>query len=334
MGSEAGEDELLSMLERTAEAFLADRHSLARVRQPQCSLWQDIVDLGLPALLLPENQGGAEVGAIGAIRLAKLFGRTLLPEPFVEHALVPATFALSLPEHSEIRGRILSALTSSGETVALCQFDSPCVAADLLLASRGDAIVLVEESDGLTPLGADLLGNRVVAIAARDVAGSKVCTGETAARALARALDIGALATSALLLGAAGQMFELTLAHLKTRRQFGQPLGAFQGLQHRAVDIFMALAKAEAVIEDAARRFDSAPDAAASRAAISAAKVSACELAALTAREAVQMHGAMGFTEESDVGLFVRAVIVWAPRYGDALTHRRRFLALEGEADA
>ena len=64
MGPETDEDELLSMLERTAEAFLADRHSLARVRHPESSLWQEIVDLGLPALLLPESNGGADVGAI------------------------------------------------------------------------------------------------------------------------------------------------------------------------------------------------------------------------------------------------------------------------------
>lgn len=354
-------DELLSMIESAAEAFLGDRHSLDRVRHPAPSLWSEIVDLGLAAAILPEADGGADIGAEGAVRLARLCGSALLPEPFVEHALVPAALATALPD-IPARQSLVAALTGGPRTASLawqealdglapwrgaCRYRqgrlfggktlSPLADQIFVTAVADDGPVLAVLAAGETPDrpedGTDLLGGRVSSLQFSPSGNfaERLAHGQAATQAVERALDMGALATSALLLGGADRLLEMTLAHLRTRRQFGKPLGAFQALQHRVTDIFMAQAETEATLQDAARLYDLAPDSDAARAAISAAKAKACDLAALTMREAIQMHGAIGFTEEADVGLFVRAMIVWSPRFGGALVHRRRFLDLEGD---
>ena len=146
-------------------------------------------------------------------------------------------------------------------------------------------------------------------------------------------LDEAILAQSAYLLGVAERAFELTLDYLRVRTQFGQAIGSFQALQHRATDIKIELELTRAAVLAAARRMDTGIEPTQRAASVSRAKARAAQLAMLVAREAIQMHGAIGFTDEADIGLFARKAMTEAGHFGSARVHRARYAeVLEGEA--
>ncbi|OYW10480.1 MAG: hypothetical protein B7Z53_00970 [Rhodospirillales bacterium 12-71-4] len=148
---------------------------------------------------------------------------------------------------------------------------------------------------------------------------------------LEAALDEAALATAAMLLGVAEGAFAMTLDYLRTRRQFGKAIGSFQALQHRAVDLKIQIALTRASVEAAAASLDAGAAAAPRTAATSRAKHRAAQAALLVTREAVQMHGAIGYTDEYDVGLYLRKALVLANLFGSPSLHRARYAACAGD---
>lgn len=148
--------------------------------------------------------------------------------------------------------------------------------------------------------------------------------------ALDAALDEARIALSAEMLGAAETLFQHTLDYLRVRKQFGRAIGSFQALQHRAVDLHVQLELSRSAVNRAARIFDATADAPNGAAAERAAAASACkarvsDAALVIARESVQLHGAIGYTDEHDVGLFLNHALVRSAMLGNAPTHRRRF---------
>jgi alkylation response protein AidB-like acyl-CoA dehydrogenase len=143
--------------------------------------------------------------------------------------------------------------------------------------------------------------------------------------ALSRAIDTATLVAAAELLGLIDRMVELTVEYLGSRQQFGRPIGAFQVLQHRAVDMWVQQRLAEAALEGALRRV-TAPgaDPVTRAAAASSAKSRASSAALKVANEAVQLHGAIGFTEEYELGGYVNRAMVLAARLGNSRAHARR----------
>jgi alkylation response protein AidB-like acyl-CoA dehydrogenase len=149
--------------------------------------------------------------------------------------------------------------------------------------------------------------------------------GEAARGALQRAVDTAALITAAELLGLIDRMLELTLEYLASRQQFGRPIGTFQVLQHRAVDMWVQQRLAEAALEGALRRVTAPNTGATMRAkAASSAKSRASSAALTVANEAVQLHGAIGFTDEYELGGYVNRAMVLAAWLGNARAHTRR----------
>src|SRR5690606_33491509 len=104
-------------------------------------------------------------------------------------------------------------------------------------------------------------------------------------------------------------VFELTLEHLRTRVQFGKPLGSFQVLQHKMADLYMQKTIAAAVLDEAVGILDADPEPVDRMRAASRAKSRCAEAGTRIAREAVQLHGAMGFTDECDVGLYFKRLV-------------------------
>jgi alkylation response protein AidB-like acyl-CoA dehydrogenase len=144
----------------------------------------------------------------------------------------------------------------------------------------------------------------------------------------APAMAEACLATSAYLLGVIEGALMRTLEYLHTRVQFGKVIGTLQVLQHRAVDLKLQAELTRASLEDAAARWDREPASPGSYAAISRAKVRAVNAAIFVTRQAIQLHGGIGFTDEHDIGLFLRKVMVVAPQFGSAALHRARFAQL------
>jgi alkylation response protein AidB-like acyl-CoA dehydrogenase len=157
--------------------------------------------------------------------------------------------------------------------------------------------------------------------------------GKTAAAVLGRALDRATAIASAELYGVMSRALEMSVDYMKTRVQFGRAIGSFQALQHRAVDLYVQQQLASAVLEESLRELDANPDASRRAAIASRVKARCSEAGVRITREAIQIHGAIGFTDEYDAGLYLKRALVLAAWLGNATLHRRRYanLALKGE---
>jgi len=141
---------------------------------------------------------------------------------------------------------------------------------------------------------------------------------------LAAAIDETVLAISAELLGVAERALDITLEYLRTRVQFGKPIGSFQALQHRCVDLFILKELGvSAMMAALAEWSDATPP---RRSALASRVKARCADAALEiCRRSIQMHGAMGFTDGCDVGLYLKRALVLVAWLGNAQFHRRRY---------
>lgn len=147
------------------------------------------------------------------------------------------------------------------------------------------------------------------------------------------ALDAGRIALAAQLEGVAAAALARTLQYVKQRVQFARPLGSFQTIQHRCVDLLIATQLAKVTWQHAAQIHQSSSDARAIARTTSAAKARCGDTATQVGRASIQMHGALGFTEEAGVGRYLRAALLGSSWLGTSLMHRRRFLA-NGATDA
>lgn len=150
----------------------------------------------------------------------------------------------------------------------------------------------------------------------------------TSSIGLRRALDEATVMASAELLGIMRALLTMTVEYMRTRVQYGRPIGAFQALQHRAVDLYVQQELASAVVADAVAALDRDEGAFERTRFASRAKARCSDAGLRIGREAVQLHGAIGFTDECDVGLYLKRAMVLSAWLGNADRHRRRFLAL------
>lgn len=142
--------------------------------------------------------------------------------------------------------------------------------------------------------------------------------------ALERVVDQAIAAVASEAVGAMSSLVDMTLDYLKTRQQFGRPIGTNQALQHRMVDMYIALDEARSMALYGALML-AEPDAAARRKALSATKIEIDRTARLVGQEAVQLHGAMGVTEELAVGHYFKRLSMIGVSFGDRDWHLRRY---------
>jgi alkylation response protein AidB-like acyl-CoA dehydrogenase len=141
-------------------------------------------------------------------------------------------------------------------------------------------------------------------------------------------LDRATIGLAAELLGTVIEAFDRTVAYLKTRTQFGVPIGSFQALKHRAAAMFTEVELARSIVLDALRAIDEKRADLPQLASIAKARVS--DTAQLVSNEAVQMHGGIGVTDEEEIGLFLKRARVAELTLGDGSYHRSRFAKLSG----
>ncbi|MDZ7826512.1 MAG: acyl-CoA dehydrogenase family protein [Gammaproteobacteria bacterium] len=141
-------------------------------------------------------------------------------------------------------------------------------------------------------------------------------------------LDRGRICLAAEMLGSAEEAFERTVAYLQERKQFGTLIGSFQGLKHRAADAFTELQLARSTILDALTALDEGRDDIPLVASLAKARMS--ETLNLVTREAIQMHGGIGMTDEYDIGFFIKRARVTEQALGNAAFHRDRYAELAG----
>ena len=303
---------------------------------------------GWLGVLVPADRGGLGLGMTEAALLLEQAGRTLAPEPVGESMMTAAALAacegndallaravsgdaLVVPAVDAVEGtgEVRAARTAEGATVLEgSRLGVPAAAAaDLMLvaASGPDGPVLCLVEAGAKGLGIETR-RTVDGASFGDVAFDGVAAAPLAARqnrgfGRPGSLRDGLLvAVSAELLGAMDAALEMTLEYLRTREQFGRPLGAFQALQHRAVDDFTRIVGTRSLLfRVAGGEGDIAPAMAA------ALKAHASESALRVTKSAIQMHGAIAFTDEHDAGLHLKRAMTLSAWLGNAAAQRERY---------
>ena len=188
-------------------------------------------------------------------------------------------------------------------------------------SSRGVTLNAYRTVDGQRAADVRLAGVMVAADALVGAEGA-------ALPAIEEALDFATALLCSDAVGAMRYANDATLEYLKTRKQFGMPIGSFQVLQHRMVEMFIACEQARSMATLAACRVDAATDPAERMRSVSAAKVRVADAARLISQEAIQLHGGMGMTEEMKVSHTFRRLTMIAQRFGDADHHLERYAAL------
>ena len=145
---------------------------------------------------------------------------------------------------------------------------------------------------------------------------------------LEQVLDRGRVGLAAEMLGSASEAFERTLNYLKTRQQFGVPIGSFQALKHRAAEMFCEIELAKSVVLDSLSALDERRNDVAQLASLAKARLA--DTLFLVSNEGVQMHGGIGMTDEEEIGFFMKRARVAEATFGDAAFHRDRYATLEG----
>ena len=140
-----------------------------------------------------------------------------------------------------------------------------------------------------------------------------------------RAIDEGTVLVASEALGVLDRALDITLDYLRTRVQFGKPIGSFQALQHRAVNMHIQRELSRAVVQACLAEVERYEDASTASAAASRAKVRCCEAAMAITRECIQLHGAIGFTHDCDIGLYLKRALALAASLGNPAAHRRRY---------
>jgi hypothetical protein len=254
-------------------------------------LWSRLAELGL-----------AELAAepIGLVLAFEELGRAGVPGPYVESVAVLPALGVDVAD--------------SVATVAV-----PPHVPLALDASTADAVFLL---DGGTLATAEV-GDAVASVdRARLLA-------EVRAAATVRELDPapafehGVLAVAAQLLGLGGALLDRSVTYAKQRSQFGKPIGSFQAVKHQLADVVVALELARPLLFGAALALDGTTAAR----DVSAAKIAAADAAYLAARTALQVHGAIGYTAEYDLALWLTKVRALVAAWGTPRFHRDRVLA-------
>lgn len=330
--------------------------------------WTRMAELGWLGILVPEQHGGLGLGLTEMAIVCRGLARALAPEPLTAAAVLAAT-ALGAGGNEALKrehlpriaaGELLPALAWQEEAGGLDPGGARCVAAPfeggfkvsgtkryvagsaqadafIVSARTGGELVLLwlpRETPGARLELETLADGRAFGTLALEDAlappGHVVAKGKEAAAALAVAFDHANAIAAAELAGVMDRALEMTLDYLKTRVQFGKAIGSFQALQHRAVDLHIHREVAGAVLDESLAALDRGPEPGARAAIASRLKARCADAALKVTRESIQMHGAIGFTDEFDAGLYLKRAMTLAAWLGGATWHRRRYAALTG----
>ncbi len=306
------------------------RASADRVGQ----VWSALAAMGVLGVAVPEAAGGLGLGPVDWVLLAEETGYAALPHPFVESALVVAPLEADAGDPA---GR-LAGLVDGTRLATVVVLDSGLVP----FGDRADDVVLLQHRSRVRPgpwsVGRIELtprkGGRPHPVEptvdpSRGVVGIqpwRAVGGDLGDhRAAALAFDRGALATAAQLVGLGRRMLDLTVGYVVERTQFGVPIGSFQAVKHHLADAALRLEFAAPAVYGAA--WSLATDQPTAARDVSTAKALASDAARLVGRQALQCHGAIGYTTEYDLHLYLKRAEALARAWGDAAWHRARVAA-------
>ncbi len=334
-------------------------------------VWTALAEAGWLGLRIPESLGGAGMGMAEVAALCDVFGEVLLPEPYIACGLIPCALLAGCANaplrerlmHGVINGQqVLTVawqeapfhfhagqceLTLSGEAESLRlhggkRFVPAAVNADGYIVSvmHAGRFALVhvpasESASGITLHAHRLIDGSVCAdlgfsdvkISASDI----LAEGEAARELIESAVGEATLAACAMLNAVADRALAIAVDYMGKRVQFGKHIGSFQALQHRAVDLAVRCALARAALNRALEEHAAGSTRAA--ADLSAAKAICSRTATLVTRSAIQLHGGIGYTDECDIGLYLKSALCHAAWLGGANAHGTRYMALRSAVE-
>lgn len=288
-------------------------------------VWAKVAEMGTLGLLAPASAGGLGMTETDVVLLLEESGRAAFPGPLVEHAMVAVPLLASVGDPhcclgDAISGRTVVTVGPAGGAIPYGD------AADVVIAGDPEGIWACT-CDQVVPPAFQRLASvdgtrRPVLVRSRPKGSSILASGEAARAAWADASDRAALGVAAQLIGLADRMLAMAVTHAKTRHQFGVPIGSYQAVKHHLADALVAVEFARPVVYRAA---DSLATRHPERSVhTSMAKAYASDAALLVARKSLQCHGAIGYTTEYDLHLFMKRAWALAGSWGDAAAHRAR----------
>ncbi|MGO3326931.1 acyl-CoA dehydrogenase family protein [Gordonia sp. (in: high G+C Gram-positive bacteria)] len=276
-------------------------------------VYRQLAEAGITGLLVPDEIGGSGAGTVEMVAAVERLGYGVLPGPVAEtFAVVPAALGA---------GPQLDALL--GGTPATCALPPVCpratnpdVATPYLItddgvfdAAPGELLVSVDPTRRVAELSAD---EPLI---------------ERSPLLIERSRDLGALATAAQLIGLASAMLDLAADYAKSRKQFGREIGSFQAVKHHLADVAIAIEMARPLVHGAAVGIDGqTPDGTDVARDVSAAKIAAGDAAHLAYRHGLQVLGAIGYTAEHDLSLYLTKTRALMSAWGTPAHHRARIL--------
>ena len=356
-------NEQQSLLAETAARLCADFGGPKRLRalnsagaEMDKEAWSELIRAGWLSTVVAEHHGGSGLGVFDYALVVEQAGKQLLQVPLVEAAAAARTLSMAASDGaspSAILSELLAGARvivpattatswSYGDGPASVSFDAqasslsgtiPFVAfaqsADAFLVaveSRPEAVVCVvpRDTSGITATASRNVDGSASSTLVLDRVSpqSVIATGATAQQLTLEMQEFLMLGAGVELLGLAAAALDVTLDYIKLRQQFGRPIGSFQVLQHRAVNGFIDIELNRSLAYRVISAFDAGEH---DPAMVSAVKARTSRCALEIIRGALQMHGAIGYTEEHDIGLYYKRAIALAARYGNELHHTARF---------
>jgi len=275
---------------------------------PGLKLWARLAEQGVTALVIPEEAGGMGASPVELVVAFEALGRHAVPGPWVETAAYLAT---------ELAGSARESLAAGAVgTVAV-----PPHAPYALDADAADQVYVAGDDGVRTAVIGERLGS--VDLTRRLFRVEPGSVYDTADRS-AEAFDLAALATAAQLLGLGERVLADSVTYAKQRRQFGREIGSYQAIKHQLADVRIALDFARPLVYGAALALVE-PNETAPR-AVSAAKVMCADAAYLASRTGLQVHGAIGYTQEFDLSIWITKIRALVTAWGTPAFHRTRIL--------
>ncbi|MEQ1687070.1 MAG: acyl-CoA dehydrogenase family protein [Sphingopyxis sp.] len=314
------------------------------------AVYAEMAAMGWTGIIIPEAHGGVDFGWMSLGLVAEECGRTLTASPLVASAI--AASAIILGGDDAQQARYLPAIASGDLVATLAVDESPRhdpsrisasvsggkLSGTKLFVAEGDSagLFVVAAADGLYLVDGDAAGvtrarRRTVdfrshaEITFDGAAASKLNAGGDTL--LANVLDRARIITASEMFGMTLQAFDTTLDYLKQRVQFGQVLATFQALQHRMAALFTEIELTRSAIEAALTTLDADGDTAQ---AAALAKSRANDTLHLMSREAVQLHGGIGMTDEYDIGFYLKRARPLEQAWGNSAFLRDHFARLGG----
>lgn len=355
-----------AMLLDVAQSFCADKSPISAVREQletetgfDSDVWNEMVELGWTGIALPELVGGSELGAATVIPVLEAMGRSMLGTPLISTTLAGQLIARAgnVAEHTAVLSdiaagkiatvallenndwgdeRITHSVSEDGTLKGEKRFVTDAAVAEIFVVvttqNGQPALAIVRASE--LPDGAvssNTLIDQSKRSASVDFTGAKaeaVISGNKVPAALRDHRLLGALFAASEATGSAAACLDTITDYLKTRKQFGRYIGAYQSLKHPTVEILNQLNSARSFIYHAASLLTDEGLDEEAEIACRMAKAQATDTLCFAGDRAVQFHGGMGFTYECDASLFIRRAQWSQQQFGDAIHHRKRLARL------